>query len=82
MFAVPAGKGKLEKISIRISLSYIAPATVAQRRYLRYLLVSAISHQWRTSPFAISVENRFSIIPFYRCLIKDFYRAKFFISCS
>jgi len=25
MFAVPEGKGKLEKISIRISLSYIAP---------------------------------------------------------
>jgi hypothetical protein len=59
MFAVPAGKGKLKKMSIRTSSIYIAPATAAQRRYLRYLLVSAISPQWQTSPLAISVENRF-----------------------
>jgi hypothetical protein len=28
-FAVPAGKGKLKKISVRISSIYIAPATAA-----------------------------------------------------
>lgn len=32
MFAVPAGKGKLEKISLRISSIYIAPATVAKSK--------------------------------------------------
>jgi len=32
MVAVPAGKGKLEKISVRISSIYIAPATVALRK--------------------------------------------------
>jgi hypothetical protein len=30
MFAVPEGKGKLEKMSVRISSIYIAPATVAK----------------------------------------------------
>jgi len=29
VFAVPTGKGKLEKISLRISSIYIAPATAA-----------------------------------------------------
>ena len=43
MFAVPAGKGKLEKTPVRMSSSYIAPATGAERRYPGYLLVSAIS---------------------------------------
>jgi hypothetical protein len=66
-----------EKISIRISSIYIAPATMAQRRYFRYLLVFAISHERRKSPFAIAVETSFSIISFYQCLIKDFQRAIF-----
>ena len=51
------GIGRLEKISIWISSSYIAPATAAP-------------------PHTISVENHFSIIPFYRCLIRDFYSCK------
>ncbi len=33
MFAVPAGKGKLKKMSIRTSSSYIAPATVALKKW-------------------------------------------------
>jgi hypothetical protein len=32
MFAVPEGKGKLEKVSIWTSSIYFAPATVALRK--------------------------------------------------
>ena len=64
-----------EKTSVRMSSSYIAPATKAQRRYLQYLLVSAISPQRQTSPFTISVENRFSMKCLYRILKRDFSRA-------
>jgi hypothetical protein len=55
---LPAGKGKLKEDFLR-EIFELTPATAAQRRYHRYLLVSAISHQWRKSPLAISVENRF-----------------------
>ena len=69
VFIVPAGKGKLEKMSIRTSSIYMAPATMAQRRYLRYLLVSASSPQWRPSPF--SDTYRKPIQPLFLLVIFD-----------
>jgi hypothetical protein len=78
VFTVPAGKGKLEKMSIRTSSIYMAPATVALQKlsFRQFFRVSHDIRHGRHPPFPIPIENRFSLSFFLSSSIRDFFNAR------